>query len=182
MPHPSQVFALVLALVGSGAVSCASKDATGPNIGLSQEEIYGLGAELGSALNSPAFASVQPGPIDVSVNCPLGGSYTVTGTYGGDTTAAGETLTADVTATYHGCRTGSFTTSGPVHLTASSTSTATAATVQAAAKGTLGVTTSDGRSGSCVIDVTAIASATQTAPMTTTVAGAACGMDVGGTY
>jgi hypothetical protein len=180
MPHRSQ--AVALALVALGAVSCAGKDATGPNISLSQEEIFALGAELGGALNAPAVVAVQPGPIDLAGDCRLGGSYAVTGAYAVDTTAAGETLTADVTATYHGCRTGSFTTSGSVRLTAGSTSTTTAATVQAAAAGTLGVSTSDGRSGSCAIDVTATATVTQSAPMTTTVAGAACGMDVGGTY
>ena len=91
-------FAVGTALVALGLSvgACGSKDATGPTISLSLEEVQALASELGGAMSSmslslrarlgPAF-SIVPGssmsttiPINATAACPGGGSASAAGT------------------------------------------------------------------------------------------------------
>jgi hypothetical protein len=185
--------ATALVAVSVAVAACGSKDATGPAINLSLEEVRALATELSGAMNAmnvgfrtsgSSVFSIVPGPnfsamgpINSTVNCPGGGTASAAGTSGGTTA-----LTADVTLTYASCKTAHYLTNGSVHASGNGTSTATSASGQAAAQGTLKVTVSDGRSGTCAIDISASASVTQTTQPTYTVSGTACGANVGGTY
>ena len=187
--------AVVTALVALGLAvgACGSRDATGPTISLSLEEIYALADELGGALRSmslslrasgaltfsivhgPSLAST--GPIDATASCPDGGNVSAAGSYS-DTTA----VTADVTLTYTGCKTAHYLTSGSVRATGSGTSTPTASSGQAAVAGALTVTASDGRTGVCEIEFTVTGSASGAGTPAFTVSGRACGANVSGAY
>jgi hypothetical protein len=192
----SKLIATVAALVASLSVgACGSRDATGPTISLSLEEVYALANELGGVMNSMSLSlrasgssafSILPGPgfsaagpITSTARCPGGGTASATGSYSGTTT-----VTADVTLTYSGCKTAHYVTSGSVRASASATSTETTASGQATVGGTLRVTASDGRSGTCEVDFTATgsASASQANRPAFTISGAACGANVSGTY
>jgi hypothetical protein len=185
--------AAALVAVGAAVAACGSKDATGPAISLSLEEVRGLASELSGAMNAmnvnfrtggSSVFSIVPGPsfsvtgqINTTVSCPGGGTASAAGTSGGTTT-----LTADVTLTYTNCKTAHYLTNGSVHATGNGTTTATSASGQSTAQGTLKVTASDGRSGTCAIDLSASASMTQTSQPTYTVSGSACGANVSGRY
>ncbi len=167
--------ALVALSLGSGA--CASKDATGPSIGLSQEEVFNLAGELGNVMTSANLVSLQPGPIHMTVGCVNGGTAAANGSYAGTTT-----VTADVTLGYDGCRTAHYATSGSVRVTGGGVSTDSSLAANATFAGTLSVVTSDGRSGSCEIELTVTAGVSQTEQLAYTVTGAACGVNVSGVY
>ncbi len=172
------IAATVVAL-GLGAGACSSKDSTGPAISLSQEEVFGLAGELSNAL-SPASMPATNGPIDINVNCPLGGTVSVSGSA---TTISTTSVSADVTFGLQGCKTPRFTTGGSLRMTGSATSTGTSITAQLAASGTLDVTTLDGRSGRCPVDIGASTTVTQqTTVLTVNVTGSVCGISIAGTY
>jgi len=186
------VAALLALTLSAGA--CGSKDATGPSISLSLEEVYALAGELGSVMNTYNAASVRAGlgalrsaapargvaavtPFNATANCPGGGTTSVTGSYEGTTT-----VTADATFSYSDCKTAHYTTSGSFRANATATSTATTATAQGTVGGTLTVVTLDGRSGACVVDLTVTMTMGQTGNPVTAVSGTACGAKVSGTY
>ncbi len=172
-------FAATVAALGLAAAACSSKDSTGPAIALSQEEVFGLAGELSNAL-SPASMPSTNGPISINVDCPLGGTVSVSGS---SAMASQTEVSAGVTFGLQGCKTPKFTTSGSLRMTGTVTSTGTSGSVQVAATGTLSVTTLDGRSGSCPVDVGASSTFTQQATLlTVTVTGSVCGVSVAGTY
>jgi hypothetical protein len=186
------VTAVLAVLLSSGA--CGGKDATGPGISLSLEEVFTLAGELGSVMNTYTALSVRSGlnamlrsapargpaaatPISAKASCPGGGTTSLAGSYDGTTT-----VTANATVSYDGCKTAHFTTSGSFRADAGATSTATNAAAQGSVSGTLTVSTADGRSGACVIDLTINISMGQTGNPVTTISGRACGANVSGTY
>ena len=189
MASAATALAMVLAV---GA--CGTKDATGPGISLSLEEVLSLASELGTVMNTYTALSVRSGlsavlraaparsvaaaiPINAKANCPGGGTTSLAGSYDGTTT-----VTANATVSYDGCKTAHFTTSGSIRADASATSTATNATAQGSVSGTLTVSTVDGRSGVCLIDLTVNMGMGQSGKAVTTVSGSACGANVSGTY
>jgi hypothetical protein len=189
MASAATALAMVLA-----AGACVSKDATGPGISLSLEEVVTLAGELGSVMNTYSALSVRSGlsavlraaparsvavatPIGAKADCPGGGTTSLGGSYDGTTT-----VTANATVRYDGCKTAHYTTSGSFRADASATSTATNATAQGTVNGTLTVSTVDGRSGACVIDLTVNMTMGQAGKAVTTVSGSACGANVSATY
>ncbi len=180
--------AAVLAALLAGA---CSKDATGPSIALSLEEVGTLAQELGgvlSAMNvnpplvrehgSPLLGALARAaragtPVSGTTACLLGGTGSVTGTFDTTTTQ----WSANATVTYSGCKTAHYTTSGSVQLVADYG--AATDSLHATANGTLSVAALDGRTGSCAIQLTGAAAAT-TGPAPTYVGtGYACGLKVG---
>jgi len=197
--HPSRIpaaaAALAVALLGLG---CGSKDATGPNIALSLEEIATLGTELTSVMvggpvtfGAPAVrrfslslarARAAATPFNSSWACPLGGTASIASTYDTATTAAVVAMSGDATLSYSGCKTAHFTTGGSFHAFGSDSVTQTSEVIKLTAGGSLTVNTLDGRSGACAIDLTMHASTSGTATPQYVVSGSACGVTLTGLY
>lgn len=185
------VAALALAL---SAGACGGKEATGPNIGLSLEEVSTLAQELGNVFGavSPISALVRKGPMaailgrvtaatlpfNQTAGCPGGGTATVAGTL--DTTATA--MSANAAFTYTNCRTAHFTTSGSFQASGTYTNAQTTQNVHLTAGGTLSVTALDERSGICIIDLTLDGNQPQAGNPVFGVRGSACGVNVSGTY
>ncbi len=183
---------LALALAAGG---CGAKDAMGPNLSLSLEEVGTLAQELSAVLTSVNIVgapSVRGGlaqaararivgagsAFDTTANCPGGGTGAIAGSY--DTTAT--TMSADAKLTYTGCRTAHYTTSGSIQANGTYTLAATLETIQAKTSGELSVTTVDGRSGICAVDLTLNATAAPYSQPVYVVTGSACGLNLSGTY
>ncbi len=159
------------------AVACSGHDnATGPLIGLSQSEVASLADEASALMPSPNLSG--SGSTSASADCPGGGSISANGTY----SATATTGTLDLTYTFDACKGTLYTVSGPLRIQGTATGTATALSMQASFKGTLAVSTTDGRSGNCIVDFTVATTITQgTVTPTYTVSGSACGVNVSGT-
>ena len=177
------------------AGACGTKDATGPNITLSLEEVSVLGQELAAVMGGPVVFSppAVAGPVarrilgrvlgaatpfNFSWNCALGGSASVASTY--DTTAT--QLSGDATLSYSSCKTAHYTTTGSFHANGTDTITGSSETLHLTAGGSLDVTALDGRSGVCPIDITVNATGSTGANPVVTVTGSACGVTLTGTY
>jgi hypothetical protein len=193
----SMRIAAVTTLVAAGlfAGACGSKDSTGPSISLSQGEVFVLAGELGDVISAVTLVSARTsggpllslvpgpnfrteGPISQTVNCPMSGTATASGTFGSTTT----TETADMTFAFNACKTSHYLTGGSVRVTGNAASTPTTLSIHGTFAGTLTVTASDARSGNCQMDFTVNGSATQTSNLTYTASGNACGVNVAGTY
>jgi hypothetical protein len=170
-------FAIVVAVFGILGGACAAKDATGPAIALSQEEVFGLAGELSDAMTS-ASVPLASGSFQTSADCANGGTVTISGS----DTQTDASVAADVTFAFNGCRTAHYTTSGSLRITGGATSTDTVVTAEAAGSGSLGVTAADGRSGDCQVNLTVTTTVAPAGPSAVTVRGTACGVDVGGSY
>jgi len=177
------------------AGSCGTKDATGPTIRLTVEEVFALAGELGAVMNSYAAASVRSamsgahagGParsvapstaFRATASCTAGGSTTVAGSYVESTSSA----SANATFSYDNCKTVHYITDGSLSATGGLIIGQTGVMGQATAGGTLTVSTADGRSGSCAIDVTVNITGDFGGNTTYVVSGTACGVKVSGTY
>ena len=189
----SAALALLLSL---GAGACSSRDATGPAISLTPEEVYQLAGELGAEMNNyiataslraarasiraawPARAAAASVPLSGSAVCLGGGTTTMTGSYDEGTT----TTSANATFSYSGCKTAHFTTDGSFSGSGEVTATQVTTTGHATIGGMLHVGTADGRSGTCPIDVTVDVTTTRTGAMTFVISGSACGVTVNQTY
>ena len=182
--------------VSLGAGACASKDVTGPAITLTVEEVYQLADELGTVMSTynttaslramasalraagPVRAAAASVPFKASAACVGGGTTSVSGGYDeGATTAS-----ANATFSYSGCKTAHFTTDGSFSGLGTLTASQTLVTAHATFSGSLRVATSDGRSGSCPIDVTVDVTMAQTGATTYVISGSACGTAVNQTY
>lgn len=179
-----------------GAGACGTKDATGPAISLTQEDVFRLADELGSVMSNytvtaslraamrslraaaPMRAAAASVPVNASAACPGGGSTSLSGSY--DETAT--TATATATFSYSGCKTAHFTTDGSFSGSGEATTTQTALTAHATLSGTLSIVTTDGRTGSCRVDVVADVTEAASGKTTYTLSGSACGVDVSQTY
>ncbi len=184
--------AAAAAALALGTWACSGKEGLGPSVSLSQEEVYQLADELGTVMvnyNSvaslramlgalraagPARAIAAAVPFNGSAACVSGGTTTVSGSY--DETAT--TLSASATFSYSGCKTAHFTTDGSFSGNANATATQTTVTAHATFGGTLHVATTDGRSGTCLIDAAVDLTETQTGAITYVISGTACGVAV----
>jgi hypothetical protein len=145
-------------------------------MGLSQAEIVTLADEVGDLMPTPLVDA--PGPVNASAACPGGGSISAAGSL----SATSTTVTLDATYTFDSCKSAHYTVSGPLRVQGSATSTGTQLSMQASFKGTVAVSTSDGRSGNCGVDFTVSTTVGQgTANPTYTISGSACGVNVSGT-
>jgi len=193
---PTAAAALLALLLSLSAGACGSKDATGPAIGLTLEEVYQLADELGAVMNNynataslrtamasiraagPVRAAAASVPFKASAGCPGGGTTTVSGGYDEGAT----TTSASATFSYSSCKTAHFTTDGSFSGNGEVTATQTTVTAHATFGGTLSVETADGRSGACPIDVTVDVTMTPTGATTYVISGSACGAKVNQTY
>ena len=166
---------------GFAALACAfgcsgHENPTGPTVSLSQAEVVTLADEVGSLMPSPNLGT--PGSTNASAACPGGGSISATGSY----SATSTTATLDVTYAFNSCKSTHYTVSSPLRVRGSATSTGTQLSMQASFKGTVAVSTSDGRSGNCGVDFTVSTTVGQsTANPVYTISGTACGVNVSGT-
>ena len=167
--------AAALGLLGLAPGACGSKDATGPNISLSQGEVASLGQEIGNVID---YFDPYPGSFDASHSCPVDGSVRATGSLA----VADSVLTLNATLTFDGCRTAHYTANGPMTVTGGAVAGRAALSFSGVFRGSLGVATQDGRTGACPVDFTVSGSELQTGPVQLTVTGTACGQGVGGMF
>jgi hypothetical protein len=137
----------------------ACSDSTAPVIQLTDDEVALLFAELGEALGEPPTttagsgnqASLTTSTVSATLDCVNGGTVSVNGSSTQDTNV----LSMDFTEVFHACETETFTIGGSLRFTATLTTlNDSSRTLNQALKGTITATHSDGRSGSCLIDMT----------------------------
>ncbi len=172
------VVAAVVVVLGLGTGSCSGKDATGQSFALTQEDVYTLGGELSGALN-PADFPGSNGPIGINLACPLGGTLSVEGR---DTTYSSSYATADITFGFQGCKTSHFTTTGSFRVTGSVTASPAVDSANALASGELTVLSTNGRFGTCSVDLGVIATVTGLGAPSYTLGGGVCGVNLTGKY
>ena len=178
-------------------VACGD-DPTGVNSGdeLTSAEVAAVMAAFGSAFDSVGVSAVQaPGAaparaaisvnenFDMSVPCESG-TFDVSGSMSGsvDDQTFDMDVTMDVTWDPNGCvvsdEANTFTVDGApeVNVSLDMTSTEDAVTVSGTETGGFSFTSSDGRSGSCSLDVT-FSVVTGSANVENTITGTVCGLD-----
>jgi hypothetical protein len=187
--------AAALVTLGLLAGACAGKEATGPNVSLSLEEVAMLGQELSGVMainfgSAPARGPMPrlrvaqvlraATPFNSTWNCTLGGTASLVSTW--DTTAT--TASGDATMTYSSCKTAHYTTSGSLHANGSDTynQATSVENIHLTASGGLNVAHVDGRTGVCPIDVTMNATESPSTNPMYVVSGGACGVSLSGTY
>ena len=141
--------AIVSVAVALFACGCKN-DSTAPSVSFSQAEVTLWMSEIARASTGVVLS---PGPIHASRGCPGGGTSSVEGSVSGTTTQ-----TYSWTNTYSACKTASYTTDGSWLATGSADDT----TMTLRTSGTLTVTASGGRSGTCALDITSVSGGTAT--------------------
>ena len=186
------------------AGACGTKDLTGPALNFSLQEVYALAGELGGAMSGLAAADIRAGlaapragaparsvalatPFKYAAGCPGGGTTSVSGSYDSTTTVTADSLRttnyqASATFSYDGCKTAHYTTSGSFTATGRTSLILGFRAAAATVGGTLSVSTVDGRSGTCVLDVNVSTAVDQVGNTSYVVSGTACGANVSGRY
>ena len=186
---------VAIALAAALAGMACNKEPTSPSLSLSLEELGTLVTELGNVMSVGTSVALPAPPIrriglawtrlaaaatpfNASWSCPAGGTASIASTF--DTSATA--MSGDATLSYASCKTAHYTTSGAIHATGADTLAQTSEALHLSATGTLDVTTLDGRSGACPIDLTMIAHVVGSATPVYQVTGSACGVSLTGSY
>ncbi len=139
----------------------------------------------------PTLIGIAPVTVSQTINesgsCEGGGTVTVTGSISGDIDEQAQTgtVTLDVTETINNCvvvtstgTTFTVNTSPPIRMTGDFTITQTSFSLAFDITGGFTFTGSDGRSGSCLIDVSMSATVTGTTVAQESVSGTVCGQSI----
>src|SRR5690242_3360386 len=187
----SRVLAGATVAMGLAVAGCGDSTGGGAStVTISNTEALEMWTEVGEAISAgfSASASRQGGPalsrmslpeldklvtINASANCPSGGTVGISGSE----TANGATgASFDFTLAFTTCKTTHFTLGGSMEYKGSETFTSqTSFNISYTVTGSVTVSASDGRSGTCGFDFTVTVSASGGSP-TATVSGTFCGL------